>query len=330
MPSHGTTKMAASIASAAFAIFLATAVIRFGGWMQSHSSAVDSIMYASLLLVAVCLLFWFIAQSQTETASDSDRQQPEPGIKGSADASSGNIHFAPVIQVGNIGSLSVPTGPPVDVASDLEDAAGHGLPTLELTFAQGSASLEGSTLCYSEAGSHCVSIRVYSKPAAEMGGAMVARKIVASISLKLGSRGASVESSCWIGRDASQIDLHPGAYADALLAFPDRDALTMYENQNPIPAKDLEWNSPFPEPERVPFPLGGMPATVTGEIHVISRANHLKHTTLAHRRFIISIDDRGSGLPGINVRWADSSASASSGDPSPTPRALLSPRASAF
>jgi hypothetical protein len=138
--------------------------------------------------------------------------------------------------------------------------------------------------------------------------ALVAREIVASISLKLGSRVASVESSCWIDHDASQIDLRPGGHAHALLAFLDRNALTMYENLNPISRKNLEWNSPFSEPERVQFPLGGMPATLTGELHVISRANHSKHRTLAHKRFIISIDDRGSGLPGINVKWVDSSA----------------------
>jgi hypothetical protein len=150
---------------------------------------------------------------------------------------------------------------------------------------------------------------------------MVAREIVVSISLKLGSRVASIESSCWIDHDASQIDLRPGAYADALLVFPDRDELTMYENQNPIPRENLEWNSPFSEPERVPFALGGIPAVVTGEVHIISRANHLQHRTLAHRAFVISIDDRGSGLPGINVRWAD--LSASSEDPTPASGAPL-------
>ena len=71
-------------------------------------------------------------------------------------------------------------------------------------------------------------------------------------------------SFCWIDHDASQIDLRPGAHAHALLVFPDRGDLTMYENQNPIPRKNPEWNSPLSDPERVPFPLGGMHATVSG------------------------------------------------------------------
>ena len=199
--------------------------------------------------------------------------------------------------------------------SGLEDLVGHGLPNLELAFASGTAALEDSTLCWSKTGNYCISIRVYNKPAAEMTRALVAREIVASISLKLGSRVASVESSCWMEHDASQIDLRPGAHAHALLAFLDRNELTMYENPNPISRKNLEWNSPFSEPERVQFPLGVLPATFTGELHVISRANHLNHTTLAHRRFTISIDDRGSGLPGINVKWADSSVASESPAP---------------
>ena len=213
---------------------------------------------------------------------------------------------------------SLPAGNQFSTRSGLDDAEGQGLPNLELAFAPGTAALEDSTFCWSKTGSYCISIRVYNKPAAEMTRTLVAREIVASISLNLGSRVASVESSCWIDYDASQIDLRPGAHAHALLAFLDRNELTMYENPNPISRKNLEWNSPFSEPERVQFPLGGLPATFTGELHVISRANHLKHTTLAHRRFIISIDDRGSGLPGINVRWVDSSA-ASEG-PAPASR----------
>lgn len=138
-----------------------------------------------------------------------------------------------------------------------------------------------------------------------MSDAPVARRIVTSISLKSGSRVAFVESSYWIDHDANQIDLQPGACADALLVFQDRDALTMFECQNPISQKYLRWDSSFSEPKRKPFPLEGMPVTVTGEVHVISRANHLKHTTLARRNFTISLDDTGSGLPQINVKWVD-------------------------
>jgi len=145
--------------------------------------------------------------------------------------------------------------------------------------------------------------------------ALVAQEIVASISMRLGSREALVESSCWIEHDAGQIDLRPGAHADAVLAFVDRDVLTMYQNPNPISRENLEWNSPFSEPEGVPFPIGGMPAAFTGEIHIISRANHVHHMTMAHSRFIVTIDDRGSGLPAINVKWAAPTASPENATP---------------
>lgn len=178
------------------------------------------------------------------------------GITGSANASSGNIHFAPIIQVGNVGLPSAPPSSPTDVASVREGAANREIPRLQLTFAQGSATLEDSRLSFSNAGDYCISIRVYNKPADDITPTLVARQIVASIHLESGSRVASVESSCWIGHDANQIDLRPGAHAQALLAFPCRDALTMYENLNPFSRENLEWNSPFSEPERVPFPIG--------------------------------------------------------------------------
>lgn len=95
----------------------------------------------------------------------------------------------------------------------------------------------------------------------------------------------------------------------------------MCENQNPLPRRDLEWNASFPEPERVQLPLGGH-TEVTGEIHIISRANHLKHVTLAHRKFVISLGDIGSGLSKINAKWADSSAPSESAAP---PRQVSSP-----
>ncbi len=342
MLSEGTTKIAAGTASAMFAIFLATAVIHFAGWMQLHSTAVTGIMYGAGALAAGCGLFWIFALGKPPGTAVADMLEPPRDSQVNTNASVGNIHFAPVIQVGTSGSPSAPGSARSGIESSHMDASKadtkssssrasetsanmeQDLPDLDLSFAQGSALLDDSMLCFSEAGNRCITIRIRNKPAAKMSGALVARQIVTSISLKSGSRVASVESSCWIDHDANQIDLRPGAYAHALLVFLDRDALTMFENQNPISRKDLEWNSSFSEPERVPFPVGGIPVTFTGEVHVISRANHLKHTTLAHRDFIISLDDRGSGLPGINVKWVDSSAQ--SGIPIPTSRVSLPER----
>ena len=316
MPSQRATKIAGGAASLTFAVFLAMALIHFAGWTQSHSAVVTGIMYGSLLLSAVLFLFWFIAQGQSSPALASDRTGNEP--RATANASSGNIHFAPLIQVGNVGVPSASLVPPPAVApvpgvapasnsvSDSDENSEESLPDLQLAFAQGSAAVENSIICFSKTGDRCISVRVYNKPAAKMSGALVARKIVASISLSIGTKVASVESSSWIDHDANQIDLRPGASAHALLVFPAQNSLTMCENQNSLPREDLRWDADFPEPERVQFPLGGH-TEVIGEIHIISRANHLKHVTLAHKKFIISLSEIGSGLSKINVTWADSS-----------------------
>ena len=238
-------------------------------------------------------------------------------MAGAANASAGNIHFAPVIQIGSVDATSTPRipqpasasaptiAPPTTVPSEPADDLNQELPDLELSFAQGTSAVEDSMLRYSDVGEFCVAVRVFNKPAAAKSGALVARKIVASVSLSLGSKTASVESSCWIDRDANQIDLRPGAYADALLVLGTPDALTMCENPNPISRKDMEWSAPFSVPERVPFPLR-VPVSVTGEVYIISRVTHLKHVTLAHKKFIISLEGKSSSLSPIKVRWAES------------------------
>jgi hypothetical protein len=318
MPTERANRIAGGAAGMFFAVFLAMALIHFAGWTQSHSTAVTGIMYCSLLLSVALFLFWFRSQGRNTLTADIGRAGSEAVTAGAANVSSGNIHFAPLIQVGNVGAPSAsPVSPPAvtsmpsvasapSAVSDLDVDPVVDLPDLQLAFSQGTASVEDSAIRFSDQGDYCISVRVYNRPAAKMNGALVARKIVASVSLNIGSKVASIESSCWIDHDANQIDLRPGAYAHALLVFPARNWLTMYENQNPLPRRDLEWNSSFPEPERVQLPLSGL-SEVRGEIHVISRANHLKHVTLAHRKFIISIGDIGSSHSKINVKWADSS-----------------------
>lgn len=319
MPSPRATKIAGGAAGISFTIFMAVALIHFAGWTQSHSTVVADIMYASLFLSVSCFLLWFFAQAQGEALSDPDPVRSQPVPAGSASASSGNIHFAPVIQVGNVGAPAVSpisqpvvalppsVAPPPTVALDSADDLKQELPDLDLSFAQGKAVIKDSMLRYSDAGEYCIAVRVFNRPATTKCGALVARKIVASVRLNSGSKAASVESSCWIDRDPNQIDLGPGAYADALLVLGAREALTMCDNRNPFPREDLAWNAPFSEPERVPFPLR-VPAVVTGEVYIISRANHLRHTTLAHRKFLIRLDDKGSSLSAINIGWADSPA----------------------
>lgn len=286
-----------------FAVCLAAALVHFAGWMQSHSSTVTGIMYGSLLASAACFLVWLSTNRRTAPSSASGSVPNEQKNVAQSTSSSGNINFAPVIQVGSVGAPALSPEPPPSLPPKTENNVRSELPDLELTFAQGRAHLEGEVLRFSEQGSYCISFRVFNKPATLASDAMVAKNIVASVRLNLGSKVGSVESSCWMDYDANQIDLRPGAHAHALLAFPEWDALTMYENPNVFERSDLEWDAPFNEPERVPFPIN-RPAIIVGEINIISRADHKWHTTLAHKKFVIEF---GDGVPGqwpINVKWA--------------------------
>jgi hypothetical protein len=99
------------------AICIPAALIHFNDWTKSHSSAVLGIMYVSGVAAVACFVFWFFTKEGTLKSSASSQPAKEQKMEASTSASSGNINFAPVIQVGNVGTL--PQSPPPIPASDL-------------------------------------------------------------------------------------------------------------------------------------------------------------------------------------------------------------------
>lgn len=304
MPSSRVRKTVSGTGVFMLSVFVAAVVIHFNDWMKGHSWAVAVAMYASLSMAVICFLIWFFTKDDRTDALSSILPSIEQKVNASANASSGDIHFAPVINVGNVGVAEPTSVLTPKITTPSPEAKKKALPNLQLSFTYGSVSLEDGQFDFAEGGDKCISVRVFNRPASEMEEALVARNIVASVRLTYGSIDASVESAYWIGHGANQIDLRPGAYADVLFAIPNEWSLSMFQNQNLLSRNIREWNALVYEPECVPFPFP-RPAEIEGEIFIISRENQVRHFTLAHRRLIISMGAALSPLPTLNVRWAE-------------------------
>lgn len=111
------------MASVMFAIFLTTAVIHFAGWMQLHSSAVTWIMCSSLALAAGCWLFWIFTLRQLPDAAVDNMLEPPRDSQVNTNTSTGNVHFAPVIQIGTSGSPPVSSSTRSGIESSYIDAS---------------------------------------------------------------------------------------------------------------------------------------------------------------------------------------------------------------
>jgi hypothetical protein len=97
MPSSKTKRIIAGAGSVLFAIFLATALIHFNGWIQSHSTSVTYAMSGSATGAVICFVVWFLAHEDSAsvvTPSIHNEQKVEAPATATAQGNTLNVYLS--------------------------------------------------------------------------------------------------------------------------------------------------------------------------------------------------------------------------------------------
>lgn len=266
-----------------FAALLTLASTLWTPWIQINASIIERLIVGLGIGATLCFMSWL---SMNDSGAEMNQNSP-PKIeqKIEAPSTSSATSHGNIVNIYPPGAASEQLPKPSTVLPE-----GNRIPDLTLKVGWGTVEEEYCKFEFSETGGkRAYIVEVINNPASTHGVAYPARRIVARLAFKCGSKNLFIDRAFWIGKEENEIDLDVGKSAQILVGTLNGSQWTLFENRNSTPFSQMEWNAQHEEPIAREFPdMGAEPIVI--EIHIISAADRTQSRTLAHKRILVEIE----------------------------------------